>query len=534
MDNIYNIQDLKQEIETLKNNILKRNEIIDSQRVKLKRYEFCVQEAIIFLGKPVLAYTDWLKGNIEKGKSPQSLAEKQINQQNAVYTINNINTLDTTPGILDIKALECIKLALNYLVNARNSITKLESSPVIVDLNSDLDREKRLEILDGIDKLKPKFRSASEPVHCISSTNGNDQHRNRQYPIQNVIEEEDDIDGDISVIRREDKKVDRKSCQLCTQRMLQIDKLKETIMENQTTIHGLSLKIKEEIESKERILVSKEILEQELEDLTEQLFEQANNMVIEEAKSKLEIENKNITLAAELTGAIRRAQGREEEIQDLKKIISALKTAKIKASNLSLVSSPSMSIIPMVNTDLPKGIFSFEKLPQNILTDNLFIDGILYSEVQDHISSTLMSSEMNISTQFMKRVLNEDVEPILFYCYSFSGSLKNIGAGGVGSSFKKRFLDGIIRCMCEFKDSHSTEEGSEKDKIKCGLCTVVRNLPFKFHFGQKSEEIQVCRFCKDRILACMDFFTYNNFLRINKPNSSILNIFRCFMWLRKR
>jgi hypothetical protein len=312
---------------------------------------------------------------------------------------------------------------------------------------------------------------------------------------------------------------------------LQIDKLNQIVQENVSEISNLNQKFKDLKEEKERIILGKQVLEQELEDLTEQLFEQANNMVIEEAKGKLELESKNISLVAELSGALKRAQGREDEIQDLKKIISALKTAKLKASksNLSLTSSPTMLIVPQIHTDLPKGIFSFEKLPT--ITEALFIDGILYSEVQDHLSSTLISLDINTSTQFMKRVLAEDVEPGLFYCYSFSGSLKSIGAGGVGSSFKKRFLDSIIKCDIVLKEGAS-DEGA--DKAKCGLCTVVRSVPFKFQFGQKAEELQVCRFCRDRILACIDFFSYNNFLRINKPSFSILNIFRCFIWLRKR
>ena len=563
-DSLREKEHLLEEIKSLRTNISKKNEIIDSQRVKLKRYEFCVQEAILFLGKPVLAYSDWLNGIGQKEKSPQSLAEKQIGLSNAVNTINSINITNTGVN-LDIKALECIKLALNYLVNARNSINKsneqkLDQSIENNPLNPNMDSEKRDQILNGIDKIKGNHartvsqnqnevfeshpRRMSETLEISNQTKISARSYN-SISAQNKVEEEDDQDGDIAVLhlKQVEPKVQKKNCVQCTQRMLTIDKLYESINENQSLINTLSNQIKQEQEAKERILVSKEILEQELEDLTEQLFDQANNMVIEEAKNREDLEHKNISLTAELSGAMKRAQGREDEIQDLKRIINALKSAKIKAiqSTSSLNVSPSMGILPNLSVeDVPKGVFSFENLPATVMTNNIYIDGIIYGEVQDHISCTLMSSEINTSTQFMKRVIYEDVEPCLFYNYSFSGSLKSIGSGGPASSFRKKFLESVIKCTCQMaKDQQASpynERNLEKQnsRLKCALCTVVRDVTIKFSFGVKPEEIQVCSFCKDRVLACKDFFSYNNFLRQNKPNSSILNIFRCLMWLRKR
>jgi hypothetical protein len=50
----------------------------------------------------------------------------------------------------------------------------------------------------------------------------------------------------------------------------------------------------------------------------------------------------------------------------------------------------------------------------------------------------------------------------------------------------------------------------------------------------KHEESLVCQICKDRIAAAIDFFSYVNFLRQSKHGFSILSIFRCFTWLRRR
>ena len=142
-----------------------------------------------------------------------------------------------------------------------------------------------------------------------------------------------------------------------------------------------------------------------------------------------------------------------------------------------------------------------------------------------------------LSTHFMKRCIAEDVEPCLFYSYNYSGAQKTFGAGGLSSSAKKRLLDNIQKGLCEIIVPSESDKGSgTSSKVKCGICTVTKECQHKLRQGEKTkpEDLTVCRPCRDRVAASVDFFAYANYLRQNKQTFSILSIFRCFMWLRKR
>jgi hypothetical protein len=330
--------------------------------------------------------------------------------------------------------------------------------------------------------------------------------------------------------------------------MLQVDKIQEQLKETEHRYSALQEELIKERETKDRILLSKDILEQELEELTEQLFDQANNMVIEEARTREELENKNHDLKAEVKTLMKRIEGREEEIKEMKKIVTALKTAKARSASITSIASNTSTGGGSL-AGVPKGIFSFESMSNNTVGVH-FIDGIIYSEFLDFVRISMQSNSQPVaqattsilSTNFMKRCILEDIEPCLYYCYNFSGAAKTISSGGMSSSLKKRLLDAITKGLCEFGfpkediENDKNSSASTPQKTKCSTCTVLRECQFKVKFGEKGkeEDLTICRPCKDRVSSCLDFFAYSNYLRQNKHNLSILSIFRCFMWLRRR
>ena len=590
----------------------KKNETMDRMRAKLKRYEFCVKEAILFLGKPIVSYNEWLnspdsdKGiqfpsmpGVEKqalqeppaelktqakkiaaangherrsSSTPQMMAEKQLLLANAVNLSANLpqTIANKSASNLEIQCLECIRLALNYLVNAQNAIQgKTETKVMDTEkLDARLNPESDIEKFDSLmTKLSNQSRQSharsasvsSAPVadiHHSSPLGQTDPTLSRSSTVHTPssrlreLRESDDDDGDLAIknTRRREASSPSKGCTMCRERMLQVDRVQEQLKERELKYNALQEELGKERETKDRILLSKDILEQELEELTEQLFDQANNMVIEEARAREELENKNHDLKAEVKTLMKRIEGREDEIKEMKKIVSALKTAKARSASITSITSNTSTGSGSL-AGVPKGIFTFESLTGNT-SGNHFIDGLIYGEFLDFVRVSMQSNAQPIaqanalilSTNFMKRCILEDIEPCLYYCYNFSGSSKAISSGGMSSSLKKRFLDALTRGLCEFasfKEDTETEKNSSTltaQKTKCSTCTVIRECQFKVKLGEKGkeEELAICRACRDRVSSCIDFFAYSNYLRQNKHNLSILSIFRCFMWLRRR
>ncbi|KAJ3328995.1 hypothetical protein HDU76_008852, partial [Blyttiomyces sp. JEL0837] len=135
-----------------------------------------------------------------------------------------------------------------------------------------------------------------------------------------------------------------RKCPNCREIMLQLDHEKDTVDKLREDVTILANQLEEERGLRDRIQLSKDILDQELEELTAQLFDQANRMVIDEARMREELEFSNRDLRGELKDLVKKFDSREEELKDLRKNLRALEAAKLRAANLSVMTSPFGSI----------------------------------------------------------------------------------------------------------------------------------------------------------------------------------------------
>ncbi|KAI9203042.1 uncharacterized protein BJ171DRAFT_511658 [Polychytrium aggregatum] len=332
---------------------------------------------------------------------------------------------------------------------------------------------------------------------------------------------------------------------------------------------------------RERIQLSKDILDQELEELTAQLFDQANKMVIDEARMRDNLENANKELRCELKDWIRRFETRGEELKDLQRSLRALQAAKARSASITAL-SPGTSV---ANLDQLSGSkiyrMAYGQLP---------VDGYIFIEFQDHIKQTALASSLppsqaqatTQSTLFMRRCMVEDIEPCLFYNYQhpqFAGMNLTLffkPGAGMSSAFKRKLLDGTMRGSLLFTPFYSSTESlpaadpierldqdrristvfaaGPPPKTRCTICTVVRDCEYRMRFSSEVgasptggpsssaatiEWMSLCRFCRERVIAVTDFFTYINHLRQGaigpgKQGASLLGIYRHVLYLRRR
>ncbi|CAJ0751993.1 20097_t:CDS:10 [Entrophospora sp. SA101] len=193
----------------------------------------------------------------------------------------------------------------------------------------------------------------------------------------------------------------------------------------------------------------------------------------------------------------------------------------------------------------------------------IYIDGVLFEEFQEYVKSFITSPAPNTSTpthSFMKRCMVEDIQPCLF-----EGS-----TGWKSPFYKRRLLDAIMKNQCEIQAiyysssnsvpttplssqfsnnsvnrSNSYHEPPPAPKVKCGLCGHLRSCDFRmrlsgpdaaippstttmtpsaqssrFSINSNPGWIPLDRFCRDRVVAVCDFYSYLSHLRQGLLNNS--------------
>jgi hypothetical protein len=318
-------------------------------------------------------------------------------------------------------------------------------------------------------------------------------------------------------------------CMNCRKLMIDIDHLKDSMKQTEDELDNLTTLLNEEKEKNERLQLSKDMLDQELEELTAQLFDQANKMVIEEARMRDDLETSNKELKGELGEMVRKFESREKELRDLKKYISAIENAKQRA-NVSNTVTP-IGSNPNIRNSVTASSANI-KFPVP-----LSIDGLLFQEFQEFVQKLHATPQLPLSglllLPFMRRCISEDVEPCLFYTYQYPGS--NIKATAFTSSLKRKLLDALTNLQFEIKDAET------RTKTKCGFCTLQKECGYTstFGVGKEQQTLSTCRFCHDRMMSIQEFFQFIHVSRqgsVNpgKRSTTILSMLRQVWSLRRK
>ncbi|KAJ3003913.1 rab guanine nucleotide exchange factor S2 [Thoreauomyces humboldtii] len=592
--------------------INKKNHSIDVMRIKLNRYEFAVKEAIIFLGKPMLNYEEWLArggtaaaGGTADGASssqqltPGQMAEKQQAQQHGRdHTPMPLGEggkalVGGGPPNFEVLCMECMRLALNYLRNAQASVVAMTRSGLagaeqsLPKLNLEINGIEVESVTSGRTRqgsrdtepspgrmsgtrTPPNGAAAGGPlIHAAGSqgslrsgrsasasasgTTGLSSMHERTASAQKAasalfnaatsLPEDDESDLATNSAMRSTSGPGTPTgtgprCTACRELRLQVHVHQTAIEGLKSDITALADELEEERGLRDRLQLSKDILDQELEELTAQLFDQANRMVIDEAKMRDELEQSNRQLRGELGEVASKFHRRDSELKALRAALRQLEAAKLRStshvnlhSNLISPTSPLGSYSNLTGGIARRGStlrkqsiigspYGSNPTLHAATTPSLTVDGIIFSEFQDHVKDAMSSGVVapNSST-FLKRCMVEDIEPCLFYVYhQDTGGIFKAQSGGLSTSGRKRLLDNVSRGQCEISplwtsresllllsNQHSSSPNSsgaspsspspgttsftssaattrQAPRVKCQTCSLVRDCDYKIRF----------------------------------------------------
>ncbi|XP_075044041.1 guanine nucleotide exchange factor for Rab-3A isoform X4 [Mixophyes fleayi] len=268
----------------------------------------------------------------------------------------------------------------------------------------------------------------------------------------------------------------------------------------------------------ERLSKVREQLEQELEELTASLFEEAHKMV-REANVKQTVSEKQL----------REAHGK---IDMLQAEVTALKTLVIT----STPSSPNRELHPQLQSPsknaLRKGharnksagcaaVVPLAPPAQPISTEAKEVDTLLYSEFMEWKESPTLDR----SCPFLSRIYQEDITPCLdFAKRELSEQVLTAVADNTLS------VEPVIQTALPVVKASAVERGGPR---KCALSGLSRSCRHRIKLGDSGNYYFISPSCRYRITAVCNFFTYIRYIQQGLVRQDTELIFWEIMRLRR-
>ena len=249
----------------------------------------------------------------------------------AQFQIENMESIRFSVRCLSV-ALEAVEKITPETVEAQSKLPTVEISGDFVPLSGVADADvssmglgtgslsRSLSTRHGGDSPKVPFtyRSIARDHKATSAA----VERALEYDSGDLTETQmQAVKDDISELAEKEHRRTKSAsltCANCRSLMLQADQLKMEREDMKKDIDQLALALEAERKEKQRIEVSKQIFETELEELTASLFDQANRMVMDETRMREELAIKLNETAVQLTVTNASLQARELQLRDLK------------------------------------------------------------------------------------------------------------------------------------------------------------------------------------------------------------------------
>lgn len=323
-----------------------------------------------------------------------------------------------------------------------------------------------------------------------------------------------------------------------------IRELEELLQQSRENCTNLNEKLIAEMEKRASLQHEKDSLSNEIEELTRQLFEEANGMVANEAKERFKMSKKVEKLQAELEGVRERLKEESAQLIELKE---KMKQESVQERRISHHDKKPVSFSMLLK---PGG---YADMDWEVIFGSLNAE--LYEEFIDY-SEQISSDEKGVKSNhpFMKRCLLEDVEG----CLEFKTKTKMY--------VRKVIIESLLYNQCliqeereaveDYDDSVMASSASlpeffgsallrSEGKKRCSLCGHLLSSSsslYKCIFNQSSSflldvesSLTIDRLCRDRLVAVADFFS---FLRLLKGGHygkrSKLDLFLEMLQLRRQ
>lgn len=273
--------------------------------------------------------------------------------------------------------------------------------------------------------------------------------RNCKAPFRSVLEMQRDLETVLSIVEVEQSKLvefnakedaAKESARMLGERVEELVKLADSKGEEQSKLQldlqKMGEKIIEEIEKRAEIQVSRDTLQDELEELTKSLFEEANVMVADEARKRHAHETREKSLEQELAEIKLQLQMEQLQLRELQiKMEEQSRAAAVAATAKPITSGSSSAAISRASSQSALASFSIHDV----------IDPVLLHEFRDFLKHgpTVKLNKLH-TLPFMKNVLEDDVTPCLRF-------------GGNPRTSTKRLIEAILMNSCFVEEMSSAQ-----------------------------------------------------------------------------
>ncbi|CAG8743636.1 26725_t:CDS:1 [Dentiscutata erythropus] len=307
----------------------------------------------------------------------------------------------------------------------------------------------------------------------------------------------------------------------------QIDSKTDELNSLKEDMASLNDKYVDEIEKVAELQHSKDMVENELEELTQKLFENANELVASEAKQRHELQVQYNTLKKQLEETQGRLAAESSQLTELRHKMEQMvqQQSQMTESERSSFSDPSFR----ASIDFAELFGLREKSPEAAATlpgptgeDGIGIDADLIAEFKDFVEQSANTRLQKIHTiPFMRHCLEEDVTP----CMRFGNNPR---------VFSSKIVEAIVANTCFIEEAPPGADreqalnpnspirasaarpmlwdrafgNSSATRIGCQCCGRMGPLAFRYRITNLDDWSLIDRYCRDRMVAVCEFYVF--------------------------
>ncbi|KAG2213810.1 hypothetical protein INT47_001079 [Mucor saturninus] len=321
---------------------------------------------------------------------------------------------------------------------------------------------------------------------------------------------------------------------------------RQELLENMTNkidslngdIEIVQLKHKDEIAHTIAIEQSKKLVEIELHDLTQKLFEEANSMVLVEKKEKLAIQLKHDEVNDQLKEVESQLTSVQAELKELRKDMTNQdsNSQQLSPQSFSAFISTHENYLLRAQLDMStllldqsQPIEINQEYNQQVQDDAMITE---FEQFRESIRSISLSKLY--TTSFMKSCLKTDIEPCLRFGPNPKLSSKKIldailvktclvepcPPGFIQAPTKADSIKVKTRLWDRFSSSSSSS--SSHDTPGCQACGRVldENESWRFRISYFDEWSYIDKYCHDRIASVIEFYVFIRKLKAGTDKDS--------------
>ncbi|KAJ9060884.1 hypothetical protein DSO57_1026201 [Entomophthora muscae] len=300
---------------------------------------------------------------------------------------------------------------------------------------------------------------------------------------------------------------------------MEFEKFKATVRETMTPnmrlqrdMERLAEKLIDEAELRSELEYSKQLVEAELEDLTRNLFEEANRMVAEERIKTAQLRQELETLKLTHKQTLFLLSSYKEQSIELKLQVKELGDQEPpirvrRSGSLSTLNTPS-SLSTTSSPFRDSGLSRSSTETASPTSLSFSPEDFRFVEFKDFLDAPAnLGSHLN--SRFMKRSMAEEVEPTI----KFEAS---------GFFFGKRLLTAVqngtvniyLTCKPRSTSWRSTLglNSKQAENPQCSLCTSPHPT-YQFTLQEGDTPKPACPHCRLRLVSAVQFFTYHRHSR---------------------